>query len=423
MEQNQSINYAAELEAIGKKAKIAAEALAVTGDDVKKLTLERMAFRLEAAIPEIINANIRDTEAARKKGISSAMLDRLTLDEKRVRQMADGLRIVAAQSDPVGKVISRSTRPNGLEITKISVPFGVIGIIYEARPNVTSDAAGICLKAGNAVILRGGSEAFYSNQAIAKLLNRGAMDAGLPDGVVQLLPWSDREAVKAMLKLDRYIDLVIPRGGESLIRMVTAEATMPVLKHYKGVCHLYVDEKCDIAQAVKIIVNAKCQRPGVCNALETLLVNRNIASEFAGVFASAMRENGVELRCDETFLELIPESKAAAEEDWSAEYLALVLAVKAVDSVEEAVNHINNYGSHHSDGIISSIEENINYFYGHTDSSTVYANASTRFTDGGEFGMGAEIGISTDKLHARGPMGADELTTYKYLVRGTGQIR
>ncbi|MBO7152196.1 MAG: glutamate-5-semialdehyde dehydrogenase [Lentisphaeria bacterium] len=423
MEQNQSINYAAELEAIGKKAKIAAEALAVTGDDVKKLTLERMAFRLEAAIPEIINANIRDTESARRKGISSAMLDRLTLDEKRVRQMADGLRIVAAQSDPVGKVISRSTRPNGLEITKISVPFGVIGIIYEARPNVTSDAAGICLKAGNAVILRGGSEAFYSNQAIAKLLNRGAMDAGLPDGVVQLLPWSDREAVKAMLKLDRYIDLVIPRGGESLIRMVTAEATMPVLKHYKGVCHLYVDEKCDIAQAVKIIVNAKCQRPGVCNALETLLVNRNIASEFAGLFASAMRENGVELRCDETFLELIPESKAAAEEDWSAEYLALVLAVKAVDSVEEAVNHINNYGSHHSDGIISSIEENINYFYGHTDSSTVYANASTRFTDGGEFGMGAEIGISTDKLHARGPMGADELTTYKYLVRGTGQIR
>ncbi|MBO5766095.1 MAG: glutamate-5-semialdehyde dehydrogenase [Lentisphaeria bacterium] len=417
------MNYAAELEAIGKKAKIAAEALAVTGDDVKKLTLERMAFRLEAAIPEIINANIRDTESARRKGISSAMLDRLTLDEKRVRQMADGLRIVAAQSDPVGKVISRSTRPNGLEITKISVPFGVIGIIYEARPNVTSDAAGICLKAGNAVILRGGSEAFYSNQAIAKLLNRGAMDAGLPDGVVQLLPWSDREAVKAMLKLDRYIDLVIPRGGESLIRMVTAEATMPVLKHYKGVCHLYVDEKCDIAQAVKIIVNAKCQRPGVCNALETLLVNRNIASEFAGLFASAMRENGVELRCDETFLELIPESKAAAEEDWSAEYLALVLAVKAVDSVEEAVNHINNYGSHHSDGIISSIEENINYFYGHTDSSTVYANASTRFTDGGEFGMGAEIGISTDKLHARGPMGADELTTYKYLVRGTGQIR
>lgn len=423
MEQNQSINYAAELEAIGKKAKIAAEALAVTGDDVKKLTLERMAFRLEAAIPEIINANIRDTESARRKGISSAMLDRLTLDEKRVRQMAEGLRIVAAQSDPVGKVISRSTRPNGLEITKISVPFGVIGIIYEARPNVTSDAAGICLKAGNAVILRGGSEAFYSNQAIAKLLNRGAMDAGLPDGVVQLLPWSDREAVKAMLKLDRYIDLVIPRGGESLIRMVTAEATMPVLKHYKGVCHLYVDEKCDIAQAVKIIVNAKCQRPGVCNALETLLVNRNIASEFASEFASAMRENGVELRCDETFLELIPESKAAAEEDWSAEYLALVLAVKAVDSVEEAVNHINNYGSHHSDGIISSIEENINYFYGHTDSSTVYANASTRFTDGGEFGMGAEIGISTDKLHARGPMGADELTTYKYLVRGTGQIR
>ena len=419
----QQIDFAAELENIGKKAKVAAEALAVTPDDVKRCALEQMAFRLEAAVPQIITANMRDTENARKKGISSAMLDRLTLDEKRIKQMADGLRIVAAQSDPVGKVISRTTRPNGLEITKISVPFGVIGIIYEARPNVTSDAAGICLKAGNAVILRGGSEAFYSNQAIAQLLNRGAIDAGLPDGVVQLLPWSDREAVKAMLKLDRYIDLVIPRGGESLIRMVTAEATMPVLKHYKGVCHLYVDEKCDIAQAVKIIVNAKCQRPGVCNALETLLVNRNIAEKFAPEFAAAMSENKVELRCDETFASLIPGSKAAVEDDWNAEYLSLILAVKTVGSVEEAVNHINNYGSHHSDGIISDTEENINYFYGHTDSSTVYANASTRFTDGGEFGMGAEIGISTDKLHARGPMGADELTTYKYLVRGTGQIR
>lgn len=412
-----------ELINIGKRAKAAADALAVAPDEVKRAALENMADRIESAVPEILNANMRDTDAARKKGISDAMLDRLTLDEKRIHQMAEGLRIVSAQSDPVGKVISRTVRPNGLEITKKSVPFGVIGIIYEARPNVTADAAGICLKAGNAVILRGGSEAFYSNTAIAKLLNRGAVAAGLPDGVVQLLPWSEREAVKMMLKLDRYIDLVIPRGGESLIRTVTAEATMPVLKHYKGVCHLYVDSDCDIDKAVEIIVNAKCQRPGVCNALETLLVNRSIAEKFAPAFVRAMAEKSVELRCDEEFSKYAPGCAAAQESDWDAEYLALILAVKVVGSVEEAVSHINTYGSHHSDGIISNIEDNIEYFYGHTDSSTVYANASTRFTDGGEFGMGAEIGISTDKLHARGPMGADELTTYKYLVRGSGQIR
>ena len=412
-----------ELIEIGKKAKCAADALAVASDEVKRKALISMAERIESAVPEIITANMRDTYAAQKKGISSAMLDRLTLDEKRILQMAEGLRTVAAQSDPVGKVISRITRPNGLEITKKSVPFGVIGIIYEARPNVTADAAGICLKAGNAVILRGGSEAFYSNTTIAKLLNTGAVLAGLPDGVVQLLPWSEREAVKLMLKLDRYIDLVIPRGGESLIRTVTAEATMPVLKHYKGVCHLYVDSDCDIEKAVEIIVNAKCQRPGVCNALETLLVNREIAEKFAPLFVKAMADKSVELRCDEEFSGFAPGCVAAQDSDWEAEYLSLVLAVKTVGSVEEAVSHINTFGSHHSDGIISNIEENIEYFYGHTDSSTVYANASTRFTDGGEFGMGAEIGISTDKLHARGPMGADELTTYKYLVRGNGQIR
>ena len=423
MEQEVLNDYTHALDLIGRRAKIAAEALAVTPDEVKRKALECMAYRLEITFPELVTANMRDTQAAAANGMSSAMLDRLTLDEKRIRQMADGLRTVAAQDDPVGKIISRTTRPNGLEITKKSVPFGVIGIIYESRPNVTSDAAGICIKAGNAVILRGGSEAFNSNMAIAAALNRGAMDAGLPDGVVQLLPWSDREAVKQMLKLDRYIDLVIPRGGEGLIRMVTREATMPVLKHYKGVCHLYVDEDCDIDKAVKIIENAKCQRPGVCNALETLLVNSNIAEKFAPYLAAAMERNKVELRCDEVMAGLIPGSVPAQESDWDAEYLSLILAVKTVGSVEEAVSHINNYGSHHSDGIISNIESNIDYFYGHTDSSTVYANASTRFTDGGEFGMGAEIGISTDKLHARGPMGADELTTYKYLVRGTGQIR
>ena len=423
MDQEKINNIAAELEIIGRKAKAAALELAVTPDEIKRKALERMAERLENAVPEIITANICDTDAAKAKGISAAMLDRLTIDEKKILQMAEGLRIVAKQSDPVGKVISKITRPNGLEITKMSVPFGVIGIIYEARPNVTADAAGICLKAGNAVILRGGSEAFNSNRTIAAILNRGAVEAGLPDGVVQLLPWSDREAVNLMLKLDRYIDLVIPRGGESLIRAVTAGATMPVLKHYKGVCHLYVDDDCDIESAVNIIVNAKCQRPGVCNALETLLVNRSIMPEFMPAFVEAMKSQNVELRCDAAAAEYAPGCVMAQESDWDAEYLSLILAVKSVDSVQEAVDHINNYGSHHSDGIISKSEKNISYFYGYTDSSTVYANASTRFTDGGEFGMGAEIGISTDKLHARGPMGADELTTYKYLVRGTGQIR
>ena len=402
-----------------KQASLTVNRLSTEG---KNAALEEMAKELLLAQKEILEENEKDLEAA-KGSISDVMLDRLRLTPERIEGMASGIRALIALPDPVGRVLEEVKRENGLVIRKVSCPLGVVGIIYESRPNVTSDAAGICIKAGNTVILRGGSEAFNSNKAIAAALNRGAMDAGLPDGVVQLLPWSDREAVKQMLKLDRYIDLVIPRGGEGLIRMVTAEATMPVLKHYKGVCHLYVDEDCDIEKAVRIIENAKCQRPGVCNALETLLVNRNIAGKFAPAFADVMKRNGVELRCDKEMAELIPGCVAAQDSDWDAEYLSLILAVKMVGNVEEAVNHINSYGSHHSDGILSNIESNIDYFYGHTDSSTVYANASTRFTDGGEFGMGAEIGISTDKLHARGPMGADELTTYKYLVRGTGQIR
>ena len=351
------------------------------------------------------------------------MIDRLTLNEKRIAAMADGLRTVAAQHDPVGRVLNKTVRDNGLEITKISVPFGVIGIIYEARPNVTSDASGICIKAGNAVILRGGSEAFESNTIIARIMNEAAVACGLPAGTVQLLPWTDREAVKLMLKMDKYIDLVIPRGGEGLIRTVTAEATMPVLKHYKGVCHLYVDAKCDFDAAVKIVVNAKCQRPGVCNALETLLIAEDALPVFAPMLVKAMAENHVELRSDEKFAAYCPGAKIASEDDWYAEYLSLILAVKTVNSVEDAIAHINTYGSRHSDGILSTDAENIAIFTANVDSSTVYVNASTRFTDGGEFGMGAEIGISTDKLHARGPMGADELTSYKYIVRGSGQIR
>ncbi len=411
------------LENIGKKARRAAAALAILPPEAKQLCLEKMADALISAEKDIISANAKDVASALANGMDAAKIDRLKLDSARVKAMADGLRQVALQSDPVGRVLSVNTRPNGLEISKVSVPFGVIGIIFESRPNVTADAAGICIKAGNAVILRGGSEAFESNMAIASVLNRSAAETGLPDGVVQLIPWTDRLAVKLMLKMDRYIDLVIPRGGESLIRTVVAEATMPVLKHYKGVCHLFVDAECDMEKAVDIVVNAKCSRPAVCNALETLLIDRSIAPRFVPLVAAALREKNVELRGCAEFCQLCPESAVAVEDDFYAEYLSLILAVKIVGGVDEAVEHINNYGSRHSDGILSSISENIAYFTANVDSSTVYVNASTRFTDGGEFGMGAEIGISTDKLHARGPMGADELTTYKYIVRGNGQIR
>ena len=413
----------ATLDAMGSKALSASRALAVMAPEVKSSFLLRMADLIEQEGAAIIAANAADLEYGRQKGLSDAMLDRLKLDEKRISAMAEGVRTVAAQEDPVGRIMDKRVRPNGLEITKVSVPFGVIGIIYESRPNVTVDAAAICLKAGNAVMLRGGSEAFNSNMCLAGILDRAGVESGIPSGAVQLIPWRDREAVKMMLKMDRVIDLIIPRGGEGLVRMVTAEATMPVLKHYKGVCHLFVDEKCDVEKAVKILVNAKCQRPGTCNALETLLVHKNILPVFAPVFAAAMAENKVELRGDEAFCSLVPSAVAATDEDYFAEFLNLTLAVKSVADVSEAVEHINKYGSRHSDGIISDTEENIAFFFGNVDSSTLYANASTRFTDGGEFGMGAEIGISTDKLHARGPMGVDELTTYKYLVRGNGQVR
>ncbi len=408
---------------MGERAKVASQALAVIPSEGKKRCLEQMTLQLERSVAEIKAANEADLELARKHGLAPAMLDRLTLTDRRIQEMADGLRTVASQVDPVGRILAQTVRPNGLEITKISVPLGVIGIIYESRPNVTVDATGICIKAGNAVILRGGSEAFRSNLALANILNRAAVESGLPDGAVQLVPWTDHVAVNLLLKLDKYIDLIIPRGGERLIRLVCAEATMPVLKHYKGVCHLYIDRECDLEQAVAIVTNAKCQRPSACNALETLLIDRAIADRFVPLFAKAMQEKGVELRGDEAFCRMVSSAIPATEADYYAEYLALILAVKMVGSVEEAVAHINHYGSRHSDGIISTLPADIDYFFNNVDSATLYANASTRFTDGGEFGMGAEIGISTDKLHARGPMGADELTSYKYLVRGNGQIR
>jgi len=408
---------------MGEKAKDASYGLAAMTSAAKNECLLAMAAAVEAAAEDIKKVNRKDIDAAIKKGLSSAMIDRLTLDDNRIKGMADGLRTVTQLDDPVGKTLSNVMRPNGIKIRKVSVPIGVIGIIYESRPNVTVDAAGLCLKAGNAVILRGGSEAINSNLVLARCLNRAGVEAGMPDGAVQLIPWTDHQAVNLMLKMDRYIDLIMPRGGESLIRTVVENSTIPVIKHYKGVCHVYVDADADFDMAEKIIVNGKCQRPGVCNAIETLLVDAAVADRFIPRIVKTLAEKKVEIRGDDEVRRLAPGVKTATEEDWYAEYLDLILAVRVVPGVKAAVEHINQYGSHHSDCIVTANSKTAEIFLQGVDSATVYHNASTRFTDGGEFGMGAEIGISTDKLHARGPMGLVELTSYKYLIYGEGQVR
>jgi glutamate-5-semialdehyde dehydrogenase len=408
---------------MGEKARFAARKLSVMPTQIKNDFLKTMADAIEESSEEIKNANAKDIGAAKRKGLSKAMLDRLKLNDERIKAMADGLRELTALEDPVGKKLSTSIRPNGLKIEKVSVPIGVIGIVYESRPNVTVDAAGLCLKAGNAVILRGGSESINSNLALSHCLNVAGISAGLSDGAVQLIPWTDRNAVNIMLKMDQYIDLVIPRGGESLIKAVVENSTIPIIKHYKGICHLYVDSECDMQMALKVVENAKCQRPGVCNAIETLLVNNSIVENFAPEIAAVFKENGVEIRADKIFRKYVPDALPATKEDWNEEYLDLIISVAVVQNVEEAIEHINTWSSAHSDGIITENARTAGKFLNEVDSSTVYWNASTRFTDGGEFGMGAEIGISTDKLHARGPMGLSELTTYKYLVTGNGQIR
>ncbi len=408
---------------MGSKAVAASRALAVMPSEAKTACLCRMADALEAARKEILSANAEDVAKASANGLSPAMIDRLTIGEKGVHAMAEGLRAVAAQTDPVGKLLNTTLRPNGLKIDKITVPIGVIAIIYESRPNVTGDAAGICLKAGNAVILRGGSEAWNSNRAIAGALNRAAVESGLPDGAVQLLPFTGHEAVNLMLKMNEYIDLVIPRGGEKLIRAVMEQSTIPVIKHYKGVCHLFADRDCDVEMALNVVENAKCQRPGTCNALETLLIDREIAPQFVPLIAERLLRRGVELRGDKEFCKMVPEAGEVQDGDFFNEYLSLKLSCRIVGDVRQAVEHINHYGSKHSDGILTGNQERADYFLANVDSSTVYHNASTRFTDGGEFGLGAEIGISTDKLHARGPMGANELVSTKFIVHGNGQIR
>jgi len=409
--------------AIGQRALNASRELVPLKARTKNAILLAMAAELEARREAIRAANAIDMEEGRNAGLSDAMLDRLLITDARIDGMIKGIQAVAALKDPIGSRISRWIRPNGLEIIKQRVPIGVVGIIYESRPNVTADSAVLCFKTSNAVILRGGKEAVNSNAAIADALIEGGRQKGLPEYAIQLIRTTDREAVKELVQLDGRVDLVIPRGGEALIRAVTEMAHVPVIKHYKGVCHLYVDQGATMEMALGIAENAKCQRPGVCNAIETLLVHEGAAGDFLPALAARLGEQGVELRGDGAARAIVPGMKEATKDDWFEEYLDLILAVRVVPSVQAAIDHINTYGSRHSDAIVTESAPAQQAFLRDVDSSTVYVNASTRFTDGGEFGMGAEIGISTDKLHARGPMGLEELTTYKYLVYGKGQIR
>jgi glutamate-5-semialdehyde dehydrogenase len=417
------LNYTVELQEKGEKAKQAARNLAMLSTTIKNQALCKMAEALENNCESILAANELDLAGGREKGLSPALLDRLLLNKTRVNAMADGLRIVAALPDPVGTVISGWRHPNGLRISKVKVPIGVVGIVYEARPNVTADAAALCLKAGNAVILRGGSEAIHSNKALVRVMAEAASRVGVPENAVQLIETTDRAAVNAMLKLNKYLDVIIPRGGAGLIKTVVENSTVPVIETGTGVCHTFIDASADLVMAQQIAFNAKVSRPGVCNSMETLLVHQEVAQQFLPGMLKQFDEAGVELRgCDAT-RRFHPAVKPAGEDDWAAEYLDLILAVRVVANIDEALNHIANYGTKHSEAIITRDFGNARRFQQEVDAAVVYANASTRYTDGFEFGFGAEIGISTQKLHARGPMGLEELTSIKYTVDGDGQIR
>jgi glutamate-5-semialdehyde dehydrogenase len=409
---------------MGERARAAAHALAQVPTERKNAILLAMADELLAREAEILAANARDLAGAEANGLSAAIKDRLRLDSKHLAAIAGGIRQVAALPDPVGEVLAAWTRPNGLRIEKRRVPIGVIGIIYEARPNVTSDAAVLCFKSGNATLLRGGKESIHSNSAIAAALESGGRRAGMPPHCVQLIASTDREAVKLMCSMDRYLDLIIPRGGKGLIETVVSLARMPVIKHYDGICHVFVDRDANLDMALSIALNAKVQKPGVCNAVETLLVHRDISSAFYAKAVPTFRSKGVSLRGDAVLCAQFPNDVTpASEDDWSTEYLDLILSVKTVSSDKEALDHIHRYGSKHSDCIVTENTSTAERFLAEVDSACCFWNASTRFNDGEEFGFGAEIGISTDKLHARGPMALPELTTYKYLVRGAGQVR
>ena len=427
------MNLNEQMTRLAKQAKAASRELAKLSTRDKNDCLLAMADALENKSVEIKQANALDMEFGASHELSAAMLDRLKLDDKRIAGMAKGLREVAALPDPIGKILDERTRPNGLKLQKISTPIGVVVIIYESRPNVTADAASLCFKSGNATILRGGKEALNSNQIIARtMIDAGKVaHQGFPEHAIQVVPTPDREAIPILLSLTQYVDLCMPRGGESLIRAVADCSKVPVIKHYKGVCHVYVDADADLQMAEEITLNAKVQRPGVCNAAETLLVDQAVAKSFLPHMAQKLADKKVELRCDPVALGLVqsaihhPQSaiKAAAEQDYFTEYMDYILNVRVVDGVRAAIDHINFYGSAHSDSIVTKNEAHAKQFLAEVDSAAVYWNASTRFTDGGEFGMGAEIGISTDKIGARGPMGLDELTSYKWLGIGNGQIR
>ncbi|MEN6318383.1 MAG: glutamate-5-semialdehyde dehydrogenase [Syntrophaceae bacterium] len=408
---------------IAEKAKSAATVLARLSSDAKNRVLMDMAEELIRQAGMLIGENAKDIEKAKQLGLSTAMIDRLALKESTIEGIAKGLREVAALPDPVGKVTSMWRRPNGLLVGRMRIPLGVIGIIYESRPNVTVDAAALCLKSGNAVILRGGSEAIHSNIAIAGILQSVLKKRGIPEEAVQVIPMTEREAVREMLQLEEYIDLIIPRGGEDLIRAVVNESKIPVIKHYKGVCHIFVDESADFDMAVTICMNAKTQRPGVCNAMETLLVHQDIAERFLPLVAGRLKDAGVVLKGCERTIKILRDIEKAQEDDWYREYLDLILSVRIVTNLDDAIVHIEKYGSLHTESIITGNYQNAQRFLNDVNSSTVLVNASTRFSDGFELGLGAEIGISTTKLHAFGPMGLEELTTTKFIIYGNGQVR
>ncbi len=413
-----------DVKGVARRAKEVSYRLVDISTEVKNRTLLKAAELIEANRELIQEENRKDLIAGEEKGLSKAMLDRLLLNDKRIAGMVQVLKDVANLNDPVGEVVKMWTRPNGLKIGKMRVPLGVVAIIYESRPNVTVEAGSLCIKSSNAVILKGGSEAINSNRVLVNILKEAAVSEGFPEEAIQFIDTADRSAVRELLQLDEYIDVVIPRGGEGLIRFVAENARMPVIKHYKGVCHVFVDEFADLEKAWNICFNAKVQRPGVCNAMETMLVHSKIADAFLPTMIELFKKAKVELRGDERTRSYDPDYvKPATEEDWYAEYLDLILAVRVVDSLDEAIDHINTYGSHHSDAIVTENYTNAMKFLNRVDSAAVYVNASTRFTDGNVFGLGAEMGISTDKVHVRGPMGLEDLTIPKYIIFGNGQIR
>ena len=414
-------NLEAEMRAVGHRARAAASSMALADPARKTDALKRAADAIRADKAAILDANKVDMADARD--LSGSMRDRLMLDDSRVEAIAKGLEEVAALPDPVGAVTERWTRPNGLDIARIRIPLGVVGIIYESRPNVTADAGGLCLRAGNAAILRGGSESFHSSRAIAASLRRGIREAGLPEDTVQLVPSRDREAVGMMLRMSDLIDIIVPRGGKGLIERVQREARMPVIAHLEGNCHVYIHAKADAAKAKSIVMNAKMRRTGVCGAAETLLVDRAVAKAQLPAILADLHKAGCEIRGDETVCALDPQAKAATEQDWFTEFLDAILAVRVVDGLDAAIDHVNHYGSHHTDAIVTEDNAVAETFLNRVDSAIVLRNASTQFADGGEFGMGAEIGIGTGRLPPRGPVGAEQLTSYKYVVRGTGQVR